>query len=99
MACSLVYAVVHMALGFPQVDQRGPFRICIFAEPNEPAHVHVYAGRPGPRTPEAKFWITDGVRLCWSHGMSASELRKATKFVEDRQEFLLEEWRQRVLEA
>jgi len=52
----------------------------------EPPHVHVERDDD-----EAKYWLTP-VRLAWSRGFSASELRKIERIVVENGPTLLDSW-------
>jgi hypothetical protein len=71
----------------PTVLRSGPYRLYFYAgDQDEPPHVHVERDDC-----EAKFWL-DAVRLQWSSGFSAKEIRRVGKLVEDNQQLLLERW-------
>ena len=56
-------------------------------DPLEPIHIHI---RKGSAT--AKFWVEPEIKLVNSWGMSAPELRKLTKAVEDNANLIKENW-------
>ena len=68
----------------PTVLRSGPYRFYFYSSDRyEPPHVHV-----SREANEAKFWL-DPVRLAWSRGFSATELRKIEAIVaENVQEFM-----------
>ena len=71
------------------VLRTGGFRVVIFTDDHEPAHVHVFAdgeakinlSRPGGR-PE----------LIWAVGMKHADVRKCLKLIEENGEALLARW-------
>lgn len=67
----------------------GPFRVAIYVNDHEPAHVHVFASG------EAKINLTgpDGVpELVWAMGMTRSEIRSAYRIVSEYRLMLLAKW-------
>jgi hypothetical protein len=71
----------------PTVLRSGPYRFFFYSgDRDEPPHVHVERDQD-----EAKLWLTP-VRLAWSRGFSASELRKIEGIVTENQPALLEAW-------
>ncbi len=67
------------------VLRKGGFRVVIFSDDHEPAHVHVFGDG------EAKIDII-GPHLVWAVGMKSSDVRKSVKLVEENQYELLERW-------
>jgi hypothetical protein len=73
------------------VFRTGAFRVVIFANDHEPAHVHVFGdgetkidlGAPGGRP-----------RLLWADGMTKADVRRAMEIVTEAQALLLERWRE-----
>jgi hypothetical protein len=71
----------------PTVLRSGPYRFYFYSsDRDEPLHVH--ASREGN---EAKFWL-EPVRLAWSRGFSASELRRIEDIVSENVQQLIEAW-------
>ena len=71
----------------PTVLRSGPYRCFFYAgDRDEPPHVHVERDDC-----EAKLWL-DPVRLQWSHGFGASEVRNVEKLVVEHQQHLLDGW-------
>ena len=65
------------------------FRIMIFANDHEPAHVHVFGDG------EAKINLlgSDGhVDLVWAVGLSRADIRRAVAIVDDNRQALLTRW-------
>ena len=56
----------------------------------ESPHIHLAKGKDR-NAPSAKFWL-NSVELENNRGLNASELREATKIVEDNRELFLEMW-------
>lgn len=64
------------------------FRIVIFTDDHEPAHVHVYGDG------DAKVQIAgERAELVWVVGMKASDIRKMMTIVERHRDRLLATWR------
>jgi hypothetical protein len=71
----------------PTVLRSGPYRFYFYSgDRDEPPHVH--AARDAN---EAKFWL-EPVRLAWSRGFSASELRRVEGLVAEHVQQLTEAW-------
>lgn len=71
----------------PTALRIGPYRLFFYsADAGEPLHIHVQR-----ENLSAKFWL-DPVRLEWSAGFSAAELRRVEKMVQENQARLLESW-------
>ena len=71
----------------PTILREGPYRFFVYsADRNEPIHVHVE--RDANR---AKFWL-DPVRLAWSGGFTAAELRDVERLVVANQQHFTEKW-------
>lgn len=71
------------------VHREGGFRIVIFIDDHEPAHVHVYGGG------KAKIRLvgTDGApELLSGSRMKEGDVRKAMRIVGEQQAYLLECW-------
>lgn len=73
----------------PTVLRTGPYRLYFYShEPNEPPHVHIDRDEQS-----CKFWLGP-VALARNLGFSAKELRNIDKIVKDRQQQILEAWRE-----
>ena len=71
----------------PTVLRSGPYRFYFYSsDRDEPLHVHV-----SREANEAKFWL-EPVRLAWSRGFSASELRRIEGIVAENVQQLIEAW-------
>ena len=71
----------------PTVFRSGPYRFYFYSgDRDEPPHVHVSRDAN-----EAKFWL-DPVRLAWSRGFSAPELRRIEAIVAEHVQELTEAW-------
>ena len=71
----------------PTVLRSGPYRLFFYAgDQEEPPHVHIERDDCG-----AKFWL-DPVRLEWSVGFRAKEIKKLERLVAENQQYLLERW-------
>jgi len=71
------------------VLRSGGFRIVIYLDDHEPAHVHVIGDG------EAKIALAarDGEpALVWTHGFSSADLRKAMRIVGDARAELIAKW-------
>jgi len=71
------------------VLRTGGFRVVIFTDDHEPAHVHVFADG------EAKINLSGpGGRpeLIWAVGMKHADVRKCLKLIEENGEALLARW-------
>lgn len=65
----------------PVVLRLGGFKFMFYSNegnPREPAHVHVRQGRD-----EAKFWLRPLVVMAYNDGLSARDLNRAQRHVED----------------
>jgi hypothetical protein len=65
------------------------FRIVIFSDDHEPAHVHVFGDG------EAKINLSGAGRraeLIWAVGMKSADIRKCVRLVEENREVLLVQW-------
>ncbi|WP_297508794.1 DUF4160 domain-containing protein [uncultured Caulobacter sp.] len=65
------------------------FRIVIFANDHEPAHVHAFGDG------EAKINLLGaggGVDLVWAIGLSRADIRRAMALVTQHRDMLLERW-------
>jgi hypothetical protein len=73
------------------VIRSGGFRIVIFVDDHEPAHVHVYGDG------EAKINLVgqdDLPELIWAVGMKRSEVRRAMATVLENRDVLLARWKE-----
>jgi hypothetical protein len=71
----------------PTVLRSGPYRFFFYAgDREEPPHVHVERDDR-----EAKFWV-EPVRLQWSSGFPAQEIRRIEDLVLENQQALLDSW-------
>jgi len=71
------------------VLRTGGFRVVIFTDDHEPAHVHVFADG------EAKINLSGpggGPELIWAVGMKHADVRKCLKLIEENGEALLARW-------
>jgi hypothetical protein len=67
------------------------FRVVIFSDDHEPAHVHAYADG------EAKINLSgpgNRPQLVWAVAMTRADIRRCMKLVEDHQTALLARWKQ-----
>ena len=72
------------------VFRSGAFRIVIFVDDHEPAHVHVFGDG------EAKIDLVgrDGFAdLVWAVGMTRVDIRRAMRIVNENRDALLSSWR------
>lgn len=71
------------------VLRQAGFRVVIFTDDHQPAHVHVYGDG------EAKIQLEgpNGVELIWAVGMKTSDIRKALSVVDENRAELLAQWR------
>ncbi len=71
----------------PTVLRSGPYRFFFYAgDQDEPPHAH--AERDDC---VAKFWL-EPVRLQWSHGFAAHEIKRVENCVIENQQRLLDSW-------
>ena len=71
----------------PTVHREAGFVYYFYAEEGvEPPHVHVDKGDG-----TAKLWLNP-VRLAWTEGLKAAEVRRALRIAEQQQTKLLEAW-------
>lgn len=72
------------------VLREGGFRVVIFVDDHEPPHVHVY----GDGTAKVLLTGADGKpELASAERMKRGDVRKAMRIVAERQDFLIERWR------
>lgn len=64
------------------------FRIVIYLNDHEPAHVHAIGSG------EAKIDILGEPRLIWADGLTRAEVRRAMRIVSEHRADLLLRWRQ-----
>ncbi len=65
------------------------FRIVIFSDDHEPAHVHVFGDG------EAKINLSGAggrAELIWAVGMKSADIRKCVRLVDENREVLLVKW-------
>lgn len=75
----------------PTVHRQAGFRIVIYTNDHQPAHVHVLKGGG-----EAKFALSlagEDIQLLMVVGLSAREIKEAGEMVAANNDRLLEEWR------
>ena len=71
----------------PTILRQGPYQFFFYSnEGSEPHHIHVRRDDG-----EAKFWL-DPVRVAYSHGFKASELRNIRSIISENREKLIGEW-------
>jgi hypothetical protein len=70
------------------VLREGSFRVRIYTDDHEPAHVHVVGDGM------AKVSLVPHVELQWARGMTDAAARKALRLVSENRLFLLEKWRE-----
>ena len=71
----------------PTVLRTGPYRFYFYSgDRDEPPHVHVARDAN-----ETKFWL-EPVRLVWSRGFSATELRRIEGIVTEHVRELMDAW-------
>lgn len=71
------------------VLRAGGFRIVIFLDDHEPAHVHVFGDG------EAKINLLGGndrAELAWAVGMSHADVRKCIRLVDENRQELVARW-------
>jgi len=73
------------------VLRKGGFRVVIFSDDHEPAHVHVFGDG------EAKINLSGTAgrpELIWAVGMTHADIRKCFRLVEEHRAELLVRWRE-----
>ena len=71
----------------PTVLRAGPYRFFFYSsDAEEPRHVHVERDRA-----VSKFWL-EPVRVEFSVGFSASEIRRIERMIAENRQILLEQW-------
>jgi len=77
----------------PTSLRSGPYRFFFFSgDREEPPHTHVQR-----ESHQAKFWL-EPVRLAWTRGFNAAELREIERVVETNESLLMEVWNDFFLE-
>ena len=71
----------------PTIVRDGPFRLFFFSR--EATRIHVHVAHPDG---EAKFWLTPGVSVATSTGLSQRQLREAQIVVEAHIEEIRNAW-------
>ncbi|PZM09150.1 DUF4160 domain-containing protein [Rhizobium tubonense] len=72
------------------IFRSGGFRVVIFSDDHEPAHVHVFGDG------EAKInliGMNGAPELVWADALKRSDVRRAMAIVQDHQEEFLARWR------
>jgi hypothetical protein len=72
----------------PVIFTEGPFRFLFFS--NEETRIHVHVLSPDG---EAKFWIEPIISLVKSTGLSAKELTRIQRLVEDHKDEIKRSWK------
>lgn len=73
----------------PTVFRYRGYRFFFFSREEDRPHVHVSCADG-----EAKFWLNPEVSLADNYGLSRKQLREATKIVVERQNEIIQAWRQ-----
>ena len=72
------------------VLRAGGFRFFFYSNegnPREPVHIHARQGRD-----EAKFWLRPDVRMAYNDGLSARDLNRAERLVQDHRDLFERAW-------
>jgi hypothetical protein len=77
-----------MAIMSPTVFIEGEYRFFFFSREELRIHVHVSCSRG-----EAKFWLEPIIALADNSGLTARELTKIGKMVEERQDEIKNRWK------
>ncbi|MBX3567769.1 MAG: DUF4160 domain-containing protein [Rhizobiaceae bacterium] len=70
----------------PVVLRASGFRVLIYVDDHDPAHVHVIGDG------EAKISLLPEVRVAWVRGMNRATVQKAIRLVSEQRVLLLERW-------
>jgi hypothetical protein len=73
----------------PTVFKWKGYRFFFFSREESRPHVHVYCPDG-----EAKFWLEPAVELAANHGLSAAQLAELKRTTEERNDDILNAWRQ-----
>ncbi len=71
----------------PTVFREGPFRFLFFSREEPRRHVHVLSPDG-----EAKYWIEPSIELAVSKGLSAVDLKRIQKIVQNRKKEIDDAW-------
>ena len=71
----------------PTVFREMGFRFFFFSREEERMHVHVHCADG-----EAKYWLEPTIELAVNHGLSAQQLVKIKKIVEEHKSDLIQAW-------
>lgn len=78
----------------PTVLYEQGFRFSFYSKDrDEPAHIHAEKGQG-----RAKWWL-DPLREARSRGFNAADRSRIRRIIEDRQSYLLDQWRKKFSEA
>jgi hypothetical protein len=73
----------------PTIFREGPYRFHFFSREERRMHVHVYSSDG-----EAKFWIEPRIEAADNQGLSARELKRIGKIIEERKDEIASAWRE-----
>ena len=71
----------------PTVFREMGFRFFFFSREEEHMHVHVHCADG-----EAKYWLEPTIEMAVNHGLSAQQLVKIKKIVEEHKSDLIQAW-------
>ena len=71
----------------PTVFREMGFRFFFFSREEERMHVHVHCADG-----EAKYWLEPTIEMAVNHGLSAQQLVKIKKIVEEHKSDLIQAW-------
>lgn len=71
----------------PTVFREGPFRFFFFSREEERMHIHVQSPDG-----EAKFWIEPKIELARNYELSAQDLRRVERLIEEREQEIRDAW-------
>jgi hypothetical protein len=71
----------------PTVFREGPFRFFFFSREEERMHIHVQSPDG-----EAKFWIEPRIELARNYELTAQDLRRVERLIEEREQEIRDAW-------
>lgn len=71
----------------PTVFRDGPFRFFFFSREEERLHIHVQSPDG-----EAKYWLDPEIELARNHGLSAQDLNRVERLIEEHEQEIRDAW-------
>ncbi len=71
----------------PTVFREGPFRFFFFSREEARLHIHVQS-----TDGEAKFWMEPSIELARNYGLSAQDLSRVERLIEEHEQEIRDAW-------